>query len=307
MAGRNSDDMVPTTARSASVSPGEVLVFSFVEPKSYIATSYPHPTKEAKEANPNETRNIALSRNIPSSLLKRIESLTSHEETSENPDKTRLYTLKPGYFFMHITCWRSNPPDAEDESYIPFERSKEALWLIYTWTDRPSHRWLDGRNPANPQDVHPTLGEYLRDIHEGAILGGNPSQFSLGETSESFFLRLSDENRNWHYRYNGLPKDCNLAIQRSMAASKLYKDSNDPPCPHNLQHWAFGRLRSVALGQGEGWILYREEQSETLYGGKYLPHLLLEALEYGRQNNLVINVSHIIPVKSLASELKQCE
>ncbi|KAK0749557.1 hypothetical protein B0T18DRAFT_108785 [Schizothecium vesticola] len=74
-----------------------------------------------------------------------------------------------------------------------------------------------------------------------------------------------------------------------MAASKLYKDIHDPPCPHNLQHWTFGRLRSVALGQGEGWILYREEQSDTLQGGKYLPSRLLDALEHGRQNNWVIN------------------
>lgn len=205
---------------------------------------------------------------------------------------TRYFTLKPGCFFMHITCWRPSFPEEEDEDYVPFDECKEALWLVYSWTDRACHQWLPGRNPTHPQNIHPTLGRYVRDITNGPsgpIRGGIPNHFALGDTSETFFIRLSDDARNWHYRYHGLPEDCNLAIQGSMAASRLYKDPKDR-CPHNLQHCAFGRIRAVTLGQGGGWILYREGQAETLHGGKHLPQKLREALAYGRKRKLVINV-----------------
>lgn len=232
------------------------------------------------------------SKNIPSSLLKCIESLKGHEQLSKNPSTTRYYTLKPGCFFMHITCWRPKPPEEGDYDYVPFEETEEALWLAYSWTDRASHQWLPDKNPTFPQNSHPTLGKYLRDIHTGAPRGGNPSHFAIGDTSESFFIRLSDDDRNWHYRYHGLPEDCDLAIQKSMAASRLYKDPKDR-CPHNLQHWTFGRLRAVTLGQGGGWILYREEQSEVLFGGRHLPPRLKKALEDGQTRGLVINVSDL--------------
>jgi len=61
MAAHTSDDMVSFTTRLASVSLEEVPVFSFVELKRYIVTSYPYLTKEVKEANINEIRSIALS------------------------------------------------------------------------------------------------------------------------------------------------------------------------------------------------------------------------------------------------------
>lgn len=57
MAGRSSDD---TVSPMPPISPGGVLMVAFVAPKSYAATSYPHPIKEAKAANPDETRDIAL-------------------------------------------------------------------------------------------------------------------------------------------------------------------------------------------------------------------------------------------------------
>ena len=58
MTGRSSDDIVPPVP---AVPPGEVLLFSFAPiPKSYIASSYPHPIQEAKEANPEVTRDIVL-------------------------------------------------------------------------------------------------------------------------------------------------------------------------------------------------------------------------------------------------------
>ncbi|KAK3317022.1 hypothetical protein B0H66DRAFT_310389 [Apodospora peruviana] len=288
MAGRSSDELVSPTPTTPG-SPGTVLVFSFAGLKSYIATSYPHPTKEAKEKNPNETRDFAFSKNIPSSLLKCIDASKGHEQASEDPSKTRYYTLKPGYFFMHITCWEPNPPDEQDEDSTTFDDCKEALWLVYTWTDRASHKWCPDKNPLHQTNIHPTLGKYARHLEGGTTLGGNPSHFALGETSETFFLRLSDDNRNWHYRYHGLPQDCDLAIQQSMAASKLYKDEKDPPCPHKLQHFAFGRPRAVTLGKGGGWILHREENSETQQGGRSLPLALRKALEHGRKRNLVIN------------------
>lgn len=207
---------------------------------------------------------------------------------------------------MHITCWRPSPPVKDEQD--PFDECKEALWLVYSWTDRVGHQWLPRTNPSHPQNMHPTLGRYVRSIYNGAIRGGNPSHFALGDTSETFFIRLSDDARNWHYRWHGLPEDCDLALQGSLVASKLDKDDKDRDvkdkgkqvdkekdtkerCTRNLHHWTLGRPRAVTLGKDGGWILYREEQPEATWGGRNLPKSLRDALAYGRRRKLVINVS----------------
>lgn len=57
MTGRSSHDCPSPTP---ATSPGSVLTFTFAGPKSYIASSHPHPIQEAKDANPNEARSIAV-------------------------------------------------------------------------------------------------------------------------------------------------------------------------------------------------------------------------------------------------------
>ncbi len=114
------------------------------------------------------------------------------------------------------------------------------------------------------------------------------SHLALGDTSDSFFIRFSDDDdmRNWHYRWAGLPPQCERAIQKSISASSLCK------CEHRLHHWTFGRLRGVTLGQGGGWVLYREGEegrTEAMWGGKYLPRSLCKALTEG-QRTKTINV-----------------
>ncbi|KAK4188452.1 hypothetical protein QBC35DRAFT_549412 [Podospora australis] len=84
-------------------------------------------------------------------------------------------------------------------------------------------------------------------------------------------------------------------MQSSVAASKLDKQGQPGACPRNLHHWTYGRPRAVTLGQGGGWILYREEQSEVSWGGKNLPLKLREALAYGKRRKLIINQAVLNP------------
>jgi len=122
--------------------------------------------------------------------------------------------------------------------------------------------------------IHPTLGRYLKDLDNSKAKGGVLSYLALGDTSESFFIRLEDNKGNWHYRYHGLPMDCELEIQRYLTTN-----------------YAYGHLRGVTLGQGGGWILYGNDKTEFRWGGKYLPSNLRTALKYGGRQKLIINVS----------------
>ena len=193
---------------------------------------------------------------------------------------------------MHITCWQPGPLDGQVNEHTEFDEDENGLWLVYSWSRGPQDKWHN--DPADAIETihglhrtHPTLGYYVKDIRDDAITGGNLSHVALGETSDTFFIRVSDNVRNWHYRFSGLPPDCELAIQKSMVASKLLGAQE---CSKGLQHWTYGRLRAVTLGQYDGWILHREAHPGTLFGG-CLPHHLGKALEDGRKNKLIINVS----------------
>ncbi len=201
---------------------------------------------------------------------------------------------------MHIFCWRPELQSiASNQPSVRFDNDQEALWLVYSWARAASAKWQTDRDPSEIVETaegarrrHPKLGAYVKDMRDNALNGGNISHVALGQTSDVFFIRQSDNLRNWHYRFAGLPPECELAIQKSMTASKLYKSRE---CPQGLHHLTFGRLRAVTLGQYGGWILYREESNvsqhaNALWGG-YLTDELLKALETGREKKLTVNVS----------------
>jgi hypothetical protein len=302
-----------------------VLTFTFLPiQKSYIASSYPHPIKEAKDANPNEARDIVVlvhrsmdhwrsplqltgairSRTIPQSLLECIEQSKGKEKESKTPEETRYFTLKPGCFLMHITCWRPNPPDKEEDD--PFDKCRESLWLVYSWTDRAGHTWPHFKYPTHSRNIHPALERKVQDLDNSAIGDGHPSHLAFGDTSETFFVRMSDGARNWHYRWHGLPEDWDDAVQGSTVASAIFRPKPKEPkakiagsivngdgehaavsedddveenCTFGQNHWTLGRLRAVTLGQGDGWIAYREKLCGA--GGTCL-NVSLRALPTGR-------------------------
>jgi hypothetical protein len=219
---------------------------------------------------------------------------------------------------MHITCWRPNPPDKEEDD--PFDKCRESLWLVYSWTDRAGHTWPHFKYPTHSRNIHPALERKVQDLDNSAIGGGHPSHLAFGDTSETFFVRMSDGARNWHYRWHGLPEDCDDAVQGSTVASAIFRPKPKEPkakiagsivngdgehagvsedddveenCTFGQNHWTLGRLRAVTLGQGDGWIAYREEQHQALWGGRNLPQGLVEGLAYGNEHKLIINVRGI--------------
>jgi len=191
---------------------------------------------------------------------------------------------------MHITCWRPKLVTPEEEQRDRFDDCTESLGLIYSSKERIGAKWwLEERDPESCPGIHPTLESYVTSIHNTAKRiadGGHCSHVALGDTSESFFIRLTDNARNWHYRWRGLPVECDLAVQACTTTSKL--DKRDAPT-----HLTLGRLRAVTLGKGGSWILYKDDQFEALCGGRTLPSGVITALQYGRKHGTTINVSDL--------------
>lgn len=70
------------------------------------------------------------SKSIPSSLFKEeIEGQIDRYDGPANP-KNHYFVLRPGCFFMHITCWQ---PDIKED----FDKSSDGIWLVYSWTKEP--------------------------------------------------------------------------------------------------------------------------------------------------------------------------
>lgn len=231
MAGRGAE----RRASAAASTSGAVLSVSFIAPKTYLSTWYPHPTPRVANSNDSETRYVAMyaspfnqtrytecltprrSKNLPLSLLKSLREAI--DETRTVPG-SQLFTLKPEHYLMHIFCWRPHGANVQDAVRGSFDKCPEALWLVYSMLRSPHDQWNNDPSksvtiePGQPERlVHRALGQYVNDIKKDAVLGGNLSHVSLGETSDAFFIRVSDNKGNWHYRYSGL----------SQTASWLYK------------------------------------------------------------------------------------
>lgn len=196
---------------------------------------------------------------------------------------------------MHITCWQPESNDQTPRSEVEdFDSTEDGIWLVYSWTGipgrrgRPAHRWRPGHDPAVAgNNAHPVLGRYAAHIGEHA--SGNISNLALGSSSSSFFMRLSADDRNWHYRFRGLPEACTLAVEESMTAGMLCDKECRPGnpdhkhCTYGLQHCKHGRLRAVTLGQGGSWIVYREETVGGDYDPRKLPPSLVKGLKEGKE------------------------
>jgi len=218
------------------------------------------------------------------------ETVIDHTKKHEvlGGDSTRYTTLKPGYFVMQSTCWRPVPFDREFDDHEDFDDDKMALWLLYYWGNRgPGAHWNTDPSFTDTSEsddestrlAHPRLGKALQNIKSHGA--GNVSHFALGETSDSYFVRVSDNDRHWHYRHGGLPYACNEAIQASMSSSK--------------GGWQHGRLRGVTLGQAGGWVVFHDNHHQVKWGGRHLPKKLKKALQEGKMQKNIINVSYSLP------------
>jgi hypothetical protein len=197
-------------------------------------------------------------------------------------------TLKPGCFLMNVACWA--PHDLQ-WSLVTGDDPPSALWSVYSWgRERQSQAWNnDPSRPVITQEgvpviAHPQLAFDVSHIHKPEThQGGDLSYISLAGNArgevDKYFLRLTDTAKNWHYRFDGLPRDCNRAIQKYMTAPKVRDE-----------RWTQGRIRAVTIGQGGGWILHREYEPWTESGGDYLPNPLKDALTAGRRNGWTVNV-----------------
>lgn len=208
---------------------------------------------------------------------------------------------------MHITCWRPYVPADEDDD--PFDECGESLWLVSSWADRPCYFWPADKSPMYLPNHHSTLGRMILSVEESLFSswGGIPNHLAFGDSSESFFIGMSDMDGNWHHRWNGLPPDCNNAVQDFTMSSKepsverfrrSHSEADDDDegvdvsgAPGSSTRTP-GRLRAVTLGQGGGWVLFQEDDYQALWGGDHLPNGLLDALEYGKRNKITINVSN---------------
>ncbi|KAF2841662.1 hypothetical protein M501DRAFT_1014452 [Patellaria atrata CBS 101060] len=97
--------------------------------------------------------------------------------------------------------------------------------------------------------AHPYLGFNLEDLQKN--FAERPSFVAFGEGSGiaagSFFIRTTDRQENWHYRWAGLLYKCAMVIQRHIVGGK--EDI------YGATEWV-GRRISVALGYGISWVIY---------------------------------------------------
>jgi hypothetical protein len=251
---------------------------------------------------------------MPRSLQSAVKEGT-HRTLPSADETVHLYALTPGRYFMRILCWPPDDLERGDENWIPFDENGEAIWHIYSWheTMRCEHRFRPDHDPSDgTRHLHPVLGKYLTSIKRNRG-GGSISDLSLGETSSNFFIRLTDTDRTWYYRHHGLPENCNLAIQEATSASpppplpvpsknskgEVVEESEVLTAMRKQRVWKHGALRGVTLGQGDGWIMYRDNEYVVAYNDTHFPKELKEALKRGIQEEWTINVSFaFLPLSS---------
>jgi hypothetical protein len=227
------------------------------------------------------------SSNIPRSLKAALDEKVidqAKESNIRDTESTCVRTLKPGHFVMQTTCWPPRP------SEVPAEESPEdsyhdgrALWRLYFWSHRgagavwnldPSCTTVTTGSSSGPASHHPRLGEALNRIKTHG--DGSLSHVALGECSDSFFIRLSDNSGHWHFRRGGLPDWCEDAVQAAMSSSK--------------SGWEHARLRGVTLGRAGGWVVFYDNHHHVKYS-ESLPKKLKKALFDGMMEKKIINVS----------------
>jgi hypothetical protein len=71
------------------------------------------------------------------------------------------------------------------------------------------------------------------------------------------FLRTTDTSGNWHYRWSGLPENCEIAVQKHIIGGENTTKGDNANRHGN--EWVDGRLRPVTFGY-DGWVVYRGEQ-----------------------------------------------
>jgi hypothetical protein len=97
-------------------------------------------------------------------------------------------------------------------------------------------------------------------------------------------LRTTDGFGNWHYRWFGLPDDCEIAVQEHIIGGE--NKPIDKKTGRVGNEWSGGRLRAVTFGY-EGWVVYRGEHYQ--WKGNFPPQLE-GALQLGRVEHWSINV-----------------
>jgi hypothetical protein len=187
---------------------------------------------------------------------------------------------------MHVMAWAPSGITPQD--------SPSYFWFVYYWQIRPDCHWQWNKSTSGTSEAsanHPSLARnmgHLLDQHSG-----RPSYVGIGETStrsaECFFIRATDAQNNWSYRFDGLPNDCQMALQNRFTSKEPDKEDGQSRLVH-------GRVRAVVFGYGGSWIMYGGSTKD--HGGSWhewnpvhFPAELNHALNLGEQNDWTINVS----------------
>ena len=186
----------------------------------------------------------------------------------------------------------SSPGPSSTRESINGRDEASQLYFLYMWTKTPRvgphNEWspvlVEKRSARNPVE-HPALARWVSDFPQTDACKLSCVSFgpSRGSTPSTFFLRTTDENGVWDYRWAGLSESCEMAVQRSFRCP-------DPRTSYHGQ--GLPRLRAVEFGYDKSWVVYGSdsnyawELSKSHYDGQ-----LEDALLFGQSRGLTINVS----------------
>jgi hypothetical protein len=208
--------------------------------------------------------------NMPNNLNSALIKMGMDETRTGNP-----------IYVMNLTTF--SPPNA-----APWKSGDPTnhLWFMYyqvRGVSRADNVW-NLKNVFQVCNRHQSLGKRIQDI------GGNLSYLALGpskgDTPDSFFIRSTDGNSTWTYRWHGLPDECEMAVQSYIQGQRKDKRIADK----HIDFWIGGRIRAVTLGFNGAWVSYRGEEPKSFNWGGKLPQVLEEALQDGFDAEKSINV-----------------
>jgi len=189
-------------------------------------------------------------------------------------------------YVMNLTMFTPDQKPAWNSSNGRDDPSQ--LWFLYKWikTKRggPDSEWnftpTQVRLQSSPA-CHPALALRIdnfpkTDSHRlSCVSFGRPR----GSTPDCFFLRTTDSNGTWEYRWTGLSPACEMAVQSHIRGGEGNK-------------WVGGRLRAVEFGYDGSWVVYDSGSNYDWWlSPTHYDQELEDALQIGKERGWSINVS----------------
>jgi hypothetical protein len=158
------------------------------------------------------------------------------------------------------------------------------IWFMYSYHGKTASGDFNRPGRMDPiGDLSLTFGARARSLlRQGE--GIQISYVAFGPSShidpQRFFLRATNMYSVWHYRWDGLPLDCDIKVQEHLQGGRALTT--------NQHTWPNGHLRAVEFGFGGSWVVYT---TKKFYWQGPLPRSLRVALEEGEEFEWTINVS----------------